>query len=666
MAMGCHPCEEWLDIPELAPCVGAVDRKDVAVPTAYGISCPPTQIARGNEVNDIVSTVRQVKTCFQSQYSLPTFQREYKWEAKHFIELLTDIQEAFRSQYDLAHGRKDVASYRPYFVGSIITSNEVGGKKPIIDGQQRLTSIFVLMSFLSRYCADNKITDIQDLRALLSRTSYGTADYSIEFSESRRTIFSTYLNESIPWSELAIQLETLPTLDEGDKRIVSALKSVESELDDDVKASLPFFIDYLVEKVTLIEIAVASENDAHRVFVTMNDRGVRLGPIDLLKGHVLSRITNEEDNKRCHEAWMQTVKALKSIEAEEDSLFFRAFFRARWAETMRDKKKKGEEPGDFENIADAYHRWFVDRATALGYQTSDDYIRFARDEVPKYAAIYAQIRRAELTFRSESEHIYYNAARKYTLQPTVLLATITPSDTEAVWRNKIILGAKLIDLILTSRSIEGKENNYDSLKDPSFVLTKKLRAKDPGALLTAVREEWDLNHQAVSKVAQMIYAKSDRTDILYVLARIAVYLEEQLGQTNSVGFETYWSRDRGQKTFDVEHVLRSNAADATSLGFASDGDYTTRRNLLGALVVLPRSRNRSLQDKSYGDKLAAYATENVLAQSLSPGFYESNPAVAELRAKFSEMSPIARFDQAALGARSALYTKVAAAVWTKP
>lgn len=51
---------------------------------------------------------QSIKTCFQSHYSLPYFQREYKWEAKHFIELLNDIQAAFIENYQVSHGRKEV------------------------------------------------------------------------------------------------------------------------------------------------------------------------------------------------------------------------------------------------------------------------------------------------------------------------------------------------------------------------------------------------------------------------------------------------------------------------------------------------------------------------------------------------------------------------------
>lgn len=618
-------------------------------------------------VNEIGVAIRPVNTCFQNQYSLPTFQREYKWESKHFGELLTDIQSAFKEHYEPTHGRKDVAKYRSYFVGSIITSGEVAGKHPIIDGQQRLTSLFVLLAFLKRYCHEHSVADVRDLSGLLQRTSYGTVDYTIEFSAERKAIFSEYLDLRNSTADALQRIDNLSGLDEGDQRIVAALKAVDEMLDDEVESHLAFFVDYLIEKVVMIEIAVANENDAHRVFVTMNDRGLRLGPIDLLKGHVLSRIKDTNDNTSCHELWVKSVKALKDFGAEEDSLFFRALLRARWADTVRDKtKKKGDPPGDFEIIGDAYHRWFVDKSESLGYVTSDDYVRFGRDEVPRYCDIYSFIRRAEEALDASCPHVYYVAARKYTLQPTLLLAPILPSDSESVWRAKIKLVAQLVDLILVSRSVEGKENNYDNVKDLSFELMKQIRGKPMPELLAFVQAQWPTYVAILSKLPAMTYTKNDRTEVLYVLARMAAYLESELSLTTAVGFETYWSRDRGGKTFDVEHILCLKPSDAKALGFAGDAEHQNERNKLGALVVLPRSRNRSLQDKIFSEKLSAYATENVLAQSLSAGFYVSNPAVSAFAAKCPELTSMTDFTKSSIEQRGALYAKLAAAVWTSP
>ncbi|MGV3742354.1 MAG: DUF262 domain-containing protein [Burkholderiaceae bacterium] len=618
----------------------------------------------------VTPQTQSLKVCFQSHYSLPYFQREYKWESRHFSELLNDIQSAFLLSFDPSHGRKEVSNYSPYFLGSIITSAEKDGKKPLIDGQQRLTSSFLLLAYLERYRRENSIANALDLSTLLGSVSFGAMDYSIEFSATRKAVFDQFLDYSKPLVDAMRDAEEVPNLDDGDKKLLEALRTTESLLDSTVRSAIAYFIDYVVERVLLIDISVTNESEAHRVFVTMNDRGLRLGPIDLLKGQILSRISVPTEAHSCHNEWVKTINRLRSLDPEEDSLFFRNLFRAKWATTMRGKSK-GDQPGDFDIIGDAYHRWFEDNTTRLGIATSDDYARFARDDVPKFADIYTFIKTAESELQTGQENIYFNAARKYSFQSMVLLASTRVSDNTTDWQKKIALVAKFIDLLLTSRTIEGKENNYDNLKEISFSLTRELRDKDYSALLAYVRGEWPKYFGIITQLPNLKYAKSDRSDILYLLARIACHLEDSFSLTNRVGFATYWQRDRGGKTFDIEHLLKE-AYDPSALpsahGFADSKDYAEARNLFGALVLLPRSRNRSLQDKPYRDKLQAYGTENVLAQTLCDAFYQNNPNVtAYISANpVVALAAIADFTKNDIANRSAAYVAVAQQIWAAP
>ena len=394
------------------------------------------------------------------------------------------------------------------------------------------------------------------------------------------------------------------------------------------------------------------------------------GPIDLLKGQILSKIPVPADAQSCHAAWVQTINRLRAIDPEEDSLFFRNLLRAKWAEKMRGKSK-GAPAEDFDIIGEAYHRWFEDNTARLAISTSDDYVRFARDDIPKFAEIYAFIKTAETELKPGFECIYFNAARKFSFQSMILLASTKVSDNTTDWQKKISLVARLIDLVLTTRTIEGKENNYDNLKEISFSLAKDTRDKDYVVLLAQVRTEWIKYTPILPDLAKLRYAKSDRSDILYLLARIACHLEESFALTNRVGFSTYWQRDRGMKTFDIEHLLKDVfdlAALPTTHGFADPKDYGESRNLFGALALLPRSRNRSLQDKPYRDKLAAYGTENVLAQTLCDAFYQNNPNVATfvLANPLIGLGAIPDFSKPDITKRSGVYVAVAQQVWQTP
>jgi len=91
--------------------------------------------ARAKSVRELLDGVK---------YTIDYYQREYKWETKQIIELLQDLETKFLDNYREEHERTQVEYYAHYFLGSIILSNR-NGQKFIIDGQQRLTSLTLLL-----------------------------------------------------------------------------------------------------------------------------------------------------------------------------------------------------------------------------------------------------------------------------------------------------------------------------------------------------------------------------------------------------------------------------------------------------------------------------------------------------------------------------------------
>lgn len=619
----------------------------------------------------ITPAMLTLKTCFQNQYSLPYFQRDYKWEIRHFLEMLNDIQAAFVLGYDPAHGRKDVAEYPPYFLGSVITSSEIGGKKPLIDGQQRITSLFILLAFFSRYVNDNEIKDSLDLNNFIGSRSYGEMDYNIEFSEERKNLFNKYLNFEKTLDNVLDDIDMLENITDSDRRIIEAIKSIEENIDSIVKEKITFFIDYLMGKVLLIEIAVSSESEAHRVFVTMNDRGLRLGAIELLKGFILSRINNSDDSQQCHLNWVKTMSSMREEDPEGDSLFIKNFLRAKWGETIRGKSK-GDEAGDFDSIGFSYHRWFESHIGKMDLKTSDDFYRFAHDTIPFYANISLEIRNAENNLTVDYPEVYYNGTRRFSLQTMVLLSAVSDTDTREIRRKKIQLISKFIDLLLTSRTLENKVNNYDNLKDIAFNLTKDVRNKDYPMLYDYIANEWDKYYPVINKLPEYTYKDKTRAEMLFLLARIAHFLEGSLKSTNKVGFAVYMQRDKGARTFDIEHVLREvidqGNLPSSSLNFVNDSEYARKRNLIGGLVLLPRSRNRSLNDNSFADKITVYGSENILCQSLCDGFYMNNPELARFvnANPHIQLKKYNEFRSEVIDERGELYKIIALDIWKKP
>ncbi len=88
------------------------------------------------------------------KYSIDYYQREYKWQDKQIRELVDDLTGKFLEEYDPSHARTKIADYPHYFLGSIIISKKESASY-IVDGQQRLTSLSLLLILL---VTSNRIT----------------------------------------------------------------------------------------------------------------------------------------------------------------------------------------------------------------------------------------------------------------------------------------------------------------------------------------------------------------------------------------------------------------------------------------------------------------------------------------------------------------------------
>jgi uncharacterized protein with ParB-like and HNH nuclease domain len=87
------------------------------------------------------------------KYSIDYYQREYKWQQKQIAELIDDLSAKFRESHEEGNERSAVAEYGHYFLGSIIVSDK-DGQKFVIDGQQRLTTLTLLLIFLQHRVTD--------------------------------------------------------------------------------------------------------------------------------------------------------------------------------------------------------------------------------------------------------------------------------------------------------------------------------------------------------------------------------------------------------------------------------------------------------------------------------------------------------------------------------
>lgn len=619
---------------------------------------------------DVTTDRRSVQQCLEQRYALPTYQRDYRWETKHLRELLEDIQDVFFGEFDSKHARTEVSKYEKYFLGTIITIPAEEGRRAIVDGQQRITTLALITAYFERLSALRPELNISDISSLLRKKLFGVSQYNMRFSTSRALLFDLLCDHKVAGQELEDKVDAIPDLDDGGKRMYILFAQIHSYLSDDlVDTTIPYFVDYLTQCVNLFEIGVPSEQTGHKVFVTMNDRGLKLSPLDLLKGYLLSNITDDTHNAAAHAKWKAMLDALQAHGTDGDTSFFKNWLRAQHAESIRSKQKDAP-LGDFELAADTYHRWVEENGTRLGLRTSDDYHKLIMERLPFFQSYYVLCLASENSFNPEFPALYFNGARDLTLQSMVVLAALDQSDSIPVSKAKIALTSHYLDCYAVHRFLNNQDNTYNNLRDPLFDLVKRIRRKPLNELRAILESSFDTIFTTPISLSSVSYA-SDPTMVLHLLARIAHFLEEGLALTNKVQFPAYIQRKKSNATFDIEHLLPADVSITKSeLGagydFASDDDYRVARNSIGALILLSRGRNRSLKAKPFGEKRDAYATEGVLAQTFCDSFYTSNPQVNGHIARLGlELAPKPQVNNATIVQRQKLYNYIAGMIWSK-
>ena len=233
--------------------------------------------------------------------------------------------------------------------------------------------------------------------------------------------------------------------------ILARYDDIEELFPDELNgAALPYFVDWLVENVHLVEITAYSDSDAYTIFETMNDRGLSLTPADMLKGYLLANITDTGKRTHASGVWKERVQALAEVGKDEDADAIKSWLRSQYANSIRERKR-GAVPQDFDLIATEFHRWVRDHENCLGLTASAEFARFIERDFSYYGRWYERLRLAAETRTLGLECVHYNAQHNFTLQYPVLLAPLRMDDDEAAAVRKLRVVAAYLDILIHRR-----------------------------------------------------------------------------------------------------------------------------------------------------------------------------------------------------------------------
>ena len=584
-----------------------------------------------------------------TKYSIHYYQREYRWQRKHIEELIDDLTSEFLDYYTYGDDRQKVQDYGAYFMGSVVLA---GRENAIIDGQQRFSSLTLLLMYLN-----NRLRTLGESYSLIEQMifseSFGTKSFNINV-EDRSDCMNAIFNDN-PFDTTNVG-ESVKNLYDRYNDIIDIFPT--DKISDDM---LLHFCDWLAERVFFIEIVATTEQDAHKVFVTMNDRGLSLTSTEMLKGYLLSEIKDDGKRKKLNDLWKEKVLSLKKDDDKGDETFIKAWLRAQYAETIRETKA-GAVNQDFDIIGGSFHKWVRDEREKLNLDTTDDYenfiMRFAR-----YADVYLKIREAEENFSEETNYIFYNAQVNFTFQPQLLLASVCYDDSWSDIIVKMNLVACFIDLLITARVTNNKSVDYSTIKNYVFNVTKHIRRCSIDELKVRLKQQYEnLTFDPISALPEMRFNSFSKKYIKNMLARITSYIEEQTGVASN--YCNYVNK-KTKNPFEIEHIITDHYEWFTD-EYADQEEFKRWRNSFGALLLLHKSINASLNDLRYEDKLPKYCSNegNIYTESLGELAYQNNPRFKRfIKENNLGFKPYKHYGKAEISERIKLLKQLVSLVW---
>ena len=132
-------------------------------------------------MREILGDAKNIRALLgNTKYAIDYYQREFRWQTKHVIELIDDLVNKFLESFEPEHERSAVKRYGHYFLGSIIISDK-DEQKFIIDGQQRLTTLTLLLIYLHRLLED--MDQKGQVAELIFAQQFGKKSFNLDVPE---------------------------------------------------------------------------------------------------------------------------------------------------------------------------------------------------------------------------------------------------------------------------------------------------------------------------------------------------------------------------------------------------------------------------------------------------------------------------------------------------
>ncbi|WP_414755703.1 DUF262 domain-containing protein [Anabaena sp. CCY 9910] len=584
---------------------------------------------------------------FKEFYSVPAFQREYVWQKSNVEKLLQDIV------YDL-YDEEDLKEDTEYFLGSIVVFRDSDRTYQLIDGQQRLTTIYLIFCII-RDCLAEYSQQSKALESLLSGVSQDliTGDdinkyrLSLQYDSDAAALLEAIANNTIKWNERSGYASS------SAEKILDTYDLIKEFVEDrfiNNPQALKQFSSGLSNKIKLIRIETPNLKNALKVFETINDRGVGLTSIDLLKNYLfISTSRDKEDNSHWHKLKIKWDKLMKTLyKHKEDPLRFLRYY----VMSHYDVNLQNNFPEE-----DIYN-WFIEEGKKYGI--FENPLKFV-EQLINASEHYCYFSQAKNTDGSDNQYLKNIQILQQRYRQHFILLLSGRHLSKELFINLCLYVENLLFFYTITRSSRRRDINVirsfsqwskklrEICNEEQFVHFIKEHFVPE---FVSMRDDFELTFRELtdSKIAKF--------RLRYILAKINQYIDDMV-YSNSKPLEWYLN-----KANHIEHILPQSISTDVINVFDKPNEYKSYAQKLGNLTLLEKTINTSVSDKPYTQKKSGYRESQIFTtRSLVEKPNVGNNTQLNRAIQLLDIQQFEDWNSESIEKRQEILTQVAKRVW---
>lgn len=262
-------------------------------------------------------TISDLFSC-QAIYVIPNYQRQYSWVNEQLEELWSDLYESYINTPEEC-----------YFLGSIVVVDDGKGHHELVDGQQRITTLMIMLNVLAKTFPDiNKNSDIllkgnlQKIKQLIYFDE-GINRLQLQIDPNYNTSFKKAIINQDNYENFKYSTQANLKKDDPEYKFVNTAKFFYDKFNELLKSEgqsvLDGFVNFILFKTNIIKTICTNQSFAIKLFLVLNDRGLELSISDIIKSYILDKYDsndryNENDKATFNYNWKSIEKISNDYE----------------------------------------------------------------------------------------------------------------------------------------------------------------------------------------------------------------------------------------------------------------------------------------------------------------------------------------------------------------